>query len=105
MLENEYQARLIRQLKFRFPGCMVMKNDTSYQQGMPDLTVLWRDRWAVLEVKKNAQAVEQPNQAWFIARLDTMSFAAFIYPENEAEVLDALQRALKSPGSARLPKR
>jgi hypothetical protein len=94
MLESTYQARLIKKLKKLFPGCVVLKNDSGYQQGVPDLSVLYNDRWAMLEVKVSADADEQPNQRYHVEKLDQMSFAAFIYPENEAEVLDELQHAL-----------
>ena len=36
-LERDFQAKLILELKDRFPGCMVMKLDSSYIQGIPDL--------------------------------------------------------------------
>jgi hypothetical protein len=102
MTENEYQRKLIRKLRSLFPGCVIIKNDSGYQQGFPDLTIFFGERWAALEVKMEAAAKEQPNQRYFVQQLDEMSFAAFIYPENEAEVLVALQQALAVPGSARV---
>lgn len=92
MLESVYQAKLIKKIKKRFPGAVVLKNDTGYLQGVPDLSVLWRERWGELEVKPEANAPLQPNQQYYVDMLDEMSFAAFIYPENEEEVLDELQR-------------
>jgi hypothetical protein len=102
MTENRYQARLIKKLGKIFPGCVITKNDSAYQQGFPDLTLFWRRNWAVLEVKASREALEQPNQAYFIHQLGEMSFAAFIYPENEEEVLSALQQAFEPPGRARI---
>jgi hypothetical protein len=96
--ENQYQAKLIKKLEKLFPGCVILKNDPAYQQGMLDLTILWNEYWASLEVKASASASSQPNQDYFIERLDEMSFAAYIYPENEREVLSALQQAFKPPG-------
>jgi hypothetical protein len=93
MLERDYQAYLIKELRRRFRGCVVLKNDGSYQQGIPDLLILFEDQWAVLEVKASFDAPEQPNQGWWIEELSHMSFAAFIYPENESEVLNALREA------------
>jgi hypothetical protein len=103
MTENQYQAKLIRKLRRLFPGCVIVKNDSGYQQGFPDLTLFFCHCWAVLEVKAEAGAKEQPNQRYFVEQLDDMSFAAFIYPENEAEVLSALQQAFAVPGRACIP--
>ena len=105
MLERDYQARLIRTLRELFPGCVVLKNDSDYQQGIPDLTVLWRDHWAMLEVKAHEKARTQANQRFFVEELNAMSFAAFIYPENEEEVLDALQQAFGTRRAPCVPKR
>jgi Holliday junction resolvase len=102
MRENHYQAKIIRKLKEMFPGCEVIKTDASYQQGLPDLLILWHGYWAVLEVKSSAEANTQPNQDHYIQKLSTMSFAAYIYPENEKEVLGALQKAFKPPRRARV---
>jgi hypothetical protein len=103
--EREYQAHLIETICSLFPGCMVLKNDTSYKQGIPDLTVLYQDRWAVLEVKARKGYRTQPNQRYYVDILDTMSFGAFIYPENEEEVLSDLQLAFSTRRPARVLKR
>lgn len=87
-----------------FPGCAVYKMDASYQQGIPDLLILWGEYWAALEVKISPMAATQPNQDYYIQQLQEMSFAAYIYPENEEEVLDALQQAFKSPRRTRVSK-
>ena len=102
MLENRYQAELIQRLRIRFPDCFILKNDSSYIQGVPDLILLWHDRWAALEVKKSATARERPNQRYYVELLDEMSVAAFIYPENEDEVLDEIQRAFSARRKARV---
>lgn len=96
MAESSYQSKLIKKLERLFPGCVVMKNDSSYCQGFPDLTILWDDKWATLEVKGSASASYQPNQEHYVGQLNAMSFSAFIYPENEQEVLVALQEAFAS---------
>ena len=73
-----------------FHGCIVMKNDSSYIQGIPDLLVLFNDKWASLECKKNAKASVRPNQTYYVDLMNDMSFAAFIYPENKDVVLEEL---------------
>lgn len=96
MTEASYQSKLIGKLKRIFPGCVVLKNDPQYQQGILDLTLLFGSMWAMLEVKASRNARRRPNQEYFVEQLDNMSFAAFICPENEEEVLIALQEAFAS---------
>lgn len=105
MLESTYQARLIKKLERLFPGCIILKNDSGYRQGIPDLLVLFDDQWALLEVKASANAPQQPNQEYYIQRAAELSFAAFIYPEIEEEVLSELQRSFESRWEARLSRR
>lgn len=93
-LERDFQAKLIKELKVMFKGCIIVKNDPNYIQGIPDLLILYNDRWAALEVKKSATAHHQPNQEYYVNLMDQMSFAAFIYPENKEEILYELQQAL-----------
>jgi hypothetical protein len=99
--ENVYQAQFMKRLRKRFPGCFVLKNDPCYQQGVPDWIVLIGPLWAALEVKANESSRRQPNQGYFVEQLNNMSFAAFVYPENENEVLDALQSAAEAGFNAR----
>ena len=97
MLENKFQAELIKEIKQRFPDCMVLKNDPNYKQGIPDLTILHGDKWAALECKKDGKAKRQPNQEYYVKTMDEMSYARFVYPENKEEVLDELERTFESP--------
>lgn len=89
--ERDFQAGLIKELKNRFVGCLVLKNDSSYIQGIPDLLVLYKDMWAALEVKRSSSAKRRPNQEYYVDLMDEMSFSRFICPENKDEVLDELQ--------------
>ncbi len=94
--ESNFQAKLIRDLKVIFPGCIVLKNDPNYIQGIPDLLVLYKNQWAALECKRNAKAPHRPNQEYYVELLDEMSYSAFIYPENREDVLNELQQAFES---------
>ena len=94
-LESKFQAELIREIKERFPGCYVMKTDPTYQQGLPDLLILYSNKWASLECKKSAGASKRPNQERHVERMNEMSFSRFIFPENKEEVLDELQRSFE----------
>ena len=96
MLESGFQGALIKELKAMFPGCLVLKNDPNYIQGFPDLTVLYRDKWALLESKRETKASHRPNQDYYVELADGMSFARFICPENKQEVLNELQQAFQS---------
>lgn len=95
MLERNFQADLIKEIKIRFPGCIVLKNDPNYIQGFPDLTVFYEDRWALLETKRSKTASHRPNQDYYIEQGNNMSFARFISPENKEEVLNELQQAFR----------
>ena len=95
MLENKFQSNLIKEIKERAPGCIVMKNDSSYIQGIPDLLILHGERWGALEVKKNSKAKHQPNQDYYVDKMNNMSFASFICPENKEVVLNELFNTLR----------
>lgn len=92
MIESNFQKSIKKELKDRFPGCYVLKNDANCIQGIPDLTILYKDKWAMLEVKKNKKAPHQPNQDIHVKQLNEMSFAAFIFPENKESIFNDLER-------------
>ena len=95
-LEREYQARLIKRIERMLPGAYIRKHDM--QQGWPDILILWRSRWAMVEVKREKPTADdyEPNQEWWIDEFDSMSFSACIYPENEQEVLNALEQTFRT---------
>lgn len=93
--ENAFQGQLIRELHELFPGCMVLKNDTEYCQGIPDLLILFGPHWAILECKRAFNSDHEPNQDYYVEMLNDMSYSAFIYPENKDQVLHELQSALR----------
>lgn len=94
-LESKFQKELIDKIKKLFPGCMIFKNDSGYIQGIPDWTILYKNKWAVLEAKREKNAKKQPNQDYYVGKLDEMSFSRFVYPENENKVLDELKDFFK----------
>jgi len=94
--ESAFQNKLIKELKEMFKGCVILKNDAGYLQGFCDLLILFEKRWAALECKVSETSHHQPNQDYYVDKLDNMSFARFIYPENKKEVLDELQQAFRS---------
>ena len=103
--ENKYQSDLIDKIKDRFSGCIVLKNDPKYIQGIPDLLVLYEDQWAALECKRKKNAKRQSNQPYYVKRMNRMSFARFISPENEQEVLDEMEQTFESRRSTRISRR
>lgn len=103
--ESDFQSDLIKELESRFEGCLVTKLDARYIQGIPDLLVLYKDKWACLECKKNKGAGRRPNQGYYVKRLNEMSYANYICPENKEEVLNDLQQTFQSGRSARLSRR
>lgn len=95
-LERNFQAGLIKEIKKRFNGCLVMKTDPTYIQGLPDLLILFKDKWASLEVKRSLGASKRPNQQYYVDLMNKMSFSRFICPENKEEILNELQHAFFS---------
>ena len=95
-LERDFQRELIKELERRFPGSIVTKLDSSHIQGIPDLLILYEDRWATVECKRDKKATRQPNQRLYVDKMNDMSFSRFIYPENREEVLSELQQAFES---------
>lgn len=89
-LESGFQDRLIDKLEKLFPGCMVFKMDQI--QGIPDLLVLYKDKWASLECKRSASAKRQPNQEYYVGKMNEMSFSRFVSPENKEDMLYELQQ-------------
>lgn len=55
MLENKFKQGLTKELKERFPGCVVVHLDPNEVQGHPDLLVLYGSTWAALEGKRSAK--------------------------------------------------
>ena len=94
--ENKFQSDLIKEIESKFDGCIVTKLDSNHIQGIPDLLILYKNKWATLECKKNENANHQPNQDYYVGKMNNMSFSRFIYPENKEEVLNDLQQAFKS---------
>lgn len=93
-LEKDFQYQLKKDIQKMFPGSFVFKMDQ--QQGIPDLIVLHKDKWATLECKRSEKAKRQPNQEYYVGLMDEMSFSRFISPENKEEVLNELRRSFET---------
>lgn len=91
--ESQFQLSLIKELEALFPGCVILKNDATYYQGIPDLLILYKDKWAMLECKRTSTSSHRPNQDYYISKFGEMSYANFIFPENKEVVLHELQQA------------
>ena len=95
-LERDFQSKLKKELKEMFPGCIVTKLDSGDIQGIPDLLILYKNKWATLENKRSANASHRPNQDYYVEKMNQMSFSRFIYPENKEEVLNELYKTFES---------
>jgi len=92
MKESDFQLEIKKTIKARFPNAIIKKQDGL--QGFPDLIILNGNKWAALECKKSGEAHHQPNQDHYISRMNEMSYASFIFPENKEEVLNEVFKAL-----------
>lgn len=93
-LESGFQDKLRAELKELFPGCLIFKMEQI--QGIPDLLVLYRDKWAALECKRGTRSKKQPNQDYYVDLMNKMSFARFINKDNKEEVLRDLRQAFET---------
>ena len=105
MLESKFKTQLAKDIEAMLPGAIVVHLDPNEIQGIPDMLVLYEDKWAALEGKKSATASHRPNQDYYVDLMDRMSFARFIYPENKEEVLDELFSAFRPRRTARISRR
>ena len=96
MLENKFKTNLIKEIEKRFPGSYVFHLDPTERQGIPDLLILYKNKWAALEGKKNKNASHRPNQDYYVKTMNEMSYESFIYPENKEDVLNEIQQAFES---------
>lgn len=98
MTETEFKYSLVSEIEKRLPGAIVTKLDPSFIQGIPDLLILWNDKWATLEVKKSIRERKKPrpNQEYYVNLMNEMSFSSFIFPENKEEVLHDLEEAFRN---------
>ena len=96
MLERDFQKNLIKEIKTRFPDCLVLKNDPSYIQGIPDLLILYKNKWVSLECKQSKKASVRPNQKYYVDKMNKMSLSRFIFPENKEEVLNEIQQTFRT---------
>ena len=94
--ENKFQSDLIKEIENMFPGSIVMKNDPNHIQGIPDLTILYGNKWATLECKKSSKEKHEPNQDTYVEEMNKMSYSSFIFPENKEEVLNELRQVLRT---------
>ena len=88
--ENSYQPTVKKKIEKMFPGCIIQKEDPEQIQGIPDLLILYKNKWATLECKKSKDEPHRPNQDYYVNKMNEMSFSRFIFPENEKEVLNDL---------------
>ena len=94
--EGDFKSKLIQRIENEFPGCIVTKLETDYKEGLPDVLVLHKNKWATLEAKKDKSEVTKPRrnkmqQDYYVATMDKMSFSRYVYPENQEEVLNELK--------------
>lgn len=91
-LETDFQTNvLIPEIERRFPDSMVLKNDPTYLQGIPDLTIINGPFWAMLEVKKSPTASFRPNQKYYVEQLNYLGFCAVVCPSNLKFVMDSME--------------
>lgn len=94
MTENQYQLMLIKEIRSWDQDIFVFPMDGGDYQGFQDILILYKDMYALLEVKMAEDSHRQPNQDWYVEYFSQHVFSSFIWPEIEREVLNDLQHTL-----------
>lgn len=102
MLESVFKKKLINRILHEFPGAIVLKADANYIQGIPDNFILFRNKWAAFEAKRSKFSSHQPNQDYYVDLLNRMSYASFVYPENEDLFFHEIQRSFRPSRATRI---
>lgn len=95
MTEGNFKKKLKDDIRKLFPDCIITQLDPTYIQGIPDLLILFKNKWAALECKKSPNASKRPNQEYWINTMNNMSYASFISPESKDRILNELEHTFK----------
>ena len=95
MLEKDFQNSIAKWLRAK--GCVVLKyqQNATTRASIPDLIFLKDGFWGAIEVKKSKTAKFRPGQKETVEKLNGMSWAKAVYPENWAEVKAELSDILR----------
>lgn len=85
-------------LEKTFPGIIILDIDPTTRWSMLDQVLLYDDKWAALETKREENASRRANQAYYVDILNKMSYSNFVSPENHKEVLRDLERLFRPKG-------
>ena len=96
--ESDYQHDVLKKIKLllnykntdKKDNCIIMKEDPRYIQGIPDWIILYKNKWATLEIKRSKHEKHQPNQDNYVDKMNYMSCSYFLFPENEIYVIKHL---------------
>lgn len=95
MKESAFQQLVIKWLRAK--GCVVLKyqQNATTRASIPDILFLKEGFWGAIEVKKSKTAKYRPGQKETVAKMDAMSWATVVYPENWPEVQKELEQMLR----------
>lgn len=89
--EGEYKTDSLKRLQgvlmMRYGRCLIMKNDPTFKQGMPDQIVIVEPFHVFLEYKRSKSESHRPNQDYYVNLFNKQGgYAAFIYPDIEQQI-------------------
>ena len=94
--ETKFKKMFKKKLKRLYPECIIVEADPTYFWSVPDVYFFLGSFWAALEFKRTEGSSRRPNQEYWVEVLDKMSFARFVYPGVEEEVLSELEAAIQN---------
>ena len=95
VLEKDFQKTIIKWLRAK--GCLVIKyqQNATTRASIPDIIFLKEGFWGAIEVKKSKTSKFQPGQKEMVTKMNEMSWAKVVWPENWKETQKELGEILR----------
>jgi len=91
MLESRFKRKTLKRISERLSGINLDFIHPN-RRSQPDVIILGPKVWAALEFKKEKNSNKQPNQVFYVSRMNEQSYARFVHPGNVEGVLDELEQ-------------
>ena len=96
MSEATFRTKWLNKFKKLSPDIFIEFADPKRKNGIPDVIIFYKKKYARLETKRSKNASKRLHQQYYIDYFNSQGiYAAFLTPENQEEVYNALRRYFK----------